>query len=110
MVLSGILLQKIFFAYPSTRGRLITSLFRIKRGNPKTFIPRAKDHKVDTIFHILLDVSPRMYGKRTELVTASCHAIALACSAIKGINTVFTALNGIYWGDTCSVYPLLKPG
>ena len=97
--------------YPSTRGRLNTAkLFRTKTGNPKVFIQKTEAMTVNTSLHILLDASASMYGKPMELATASCHAIASACSGIKGLNTAITAFNGNYRGDACSVYPLLKPG
>ena len=97
--------------YPSTRGRLNTAkLFRTKTGNPKVFIQKTEAMTVNTSLHILLDASASMYGKPMELATASCHAIASACSGIKGLNTAITAFNGNYRGDACAVYPLLKPG
>ena len=98
-------------SYPSTKGRLNTAkLYRIKAENPKVFIQRTECVAVNTSLHILLDASASMYGKPMELATASCHAIASACSGIKGLNTAITAFNGNYRGDACSVYPLLKPG
>ncbi len=98
-------------SYPSTKGRLNTAkLYRIKTENPKVFIQRTECVAVNTSLHILLDASASMYGKPMELATASCHAIASACSGIKGLNTAITAFNGNYRGDACSVYPLLKPG
>ena len=97
--------------YPSTRGRLNTAkLFRIKTGNPKVFIQKTEVVAVNTSLHILLDASASMYGKRMELATASCHAIASACSGIRGLNITITAFNGNHRGDACSVYPLLKSG
>lgn len=95
--------------YPSTRGRLNTAkLFRIKTGNPKVFIQKTEAVAINTSLHILLDASASMYGKRMELATASCHAIASACSGIRGLNITITAFNGNHRGDACSVYPLLK--
>ena len=95
--------------YPSTRGRLNTAkLFRIKTGNPKLFIQKTEAVAINTSLHILLDASASMYGKRMELATASCHAIASACSGIRGLNITITAFNGNHRGDACSVYPLLK--
>ena len=97
--------------YPSTRGRLNTAkLFRIKTGNPKVFIQKTEAVAINTSLHILLDASASMYGKRMELATASCHAIASACSGIRGLNITITAFNGNHRGDACSVYPLLKSG
>ena len=98
-------------SYPSTKGRLNTAkLYRIKAENPKVFIQRTECVAVNTSLHILLDASASMYGKPMELATASCHAIASACSAIKGLNTAVTAFNGNYRGDVGLVYPLLKHG
>lgn len=98
-------------SYPSTKGRLNTAkLYRIKTENPKVFIQRTECVAVNTSLHILLDASASMYGKPMELATASCHAIASACSAIKGLNTAVTAFNGNYRGDVGLVYPLLKHG
>lgn len=95
--------------YPSTRGRLNTAkLFRIKTGNPKVFIQKTEAVAINTSLHILLDASASMYGKRMELATASCHAIASACSGIRRLNITITAFNGNHRGDACSVYPLLK--
>ena len=97
--------------YPSTRGRLNTAkLFRVKTGNPKVFTQKTETIAVNTSLHILLDASASMYGKPMELATASCHAIASACSAIKGLTMAITAFNGNYRGDVCSVYPLLRAG
>ena len=96
-------------SYPSTKGRLNTAkLYRIKTENPKIFIQRMECVAVNTSLHILLDASASMYGKRMELATASCHAIASACSGIRGLNITITAFNGNHRGDACSVYPLLK--
>ena len=98
-------------SYPSTKGRLNTAkLYRIKTENPKVFIQRTECAAVNTSLHILLDASASMYGKPMELATASCHAIASACSATKGLNTAITAFNGNYRGDVGLVYPLLKYG
>ena len=98
-------------SYPSTKGRLNTAkLYRIKTENPKIFIQRMECVAVNTSLHILLDASASMYGKPMELATASCHAIASACSAIKGLNIAVTAFNGNYRGDVGLVYPLLKHG
>ena len=86
-------------SYPSTKGRLNTAkLYRIKTENPKVFIQRTECVAVNTSLHILLDASASMYGKPMELATASCHAIASACSAIKGLNIAVTAFNGNYRG------------
>ena len=98
-------------SYPSTKGRFNTAkLYRIKTENPKVFIQRTECVAVNTSLHILLDASASMYGKPMKLATASCHAIASACSAIKGLNTAITAFNGNYRGDVGLVYPLLKYG
>lgn len=105
------LMQSLFPSapYPSTRGRLNTAkLFRIKTGNPKVFIQKTEAVAINTSLHILLDASASMYGKRMELATASCHAIASPCSGIRGLNITITAFNGNHRGDACSVYPLLK--
>ena len=105
------LMQSLFPSapYPSTRGRLNTAkLFRIKTGNPKVFIQKTEAVAINTSLHILLDASASMYGKRMELATASCHAIASACSGIRGLNITITVFNGNHRGDACSVYPLLK--
>lgn len=105
------LMQSLFPSapYPSTRGRLNTAkLLRIKTGNPKVFIQKTEAVAINTSLHILLDASASMYGKRMELATASCHAIASACSGIRGLNITITAFNGNHRGDACSVYPLLK--
>ena len=105
------LMQSLFPSapYPSTRGRLNTAkLFRIKTGNPKVFIQKTEAVAINTSLHILLDASASMYGKRMELATASCHAIASPCSGIRGLNITITAFNGNHRGDAYSVYPLLK--
>ena len=105
------LMQSLFPSapYPSTRGRLNTAkLFRIKTGNPKVFIQKTEAVAINTSLPILLDASASMYGKRMELATASCHAIASPCSGIRGLNITITAFNGNHRGDACSVYPLLK--
>lgn len=98
-------------SYPSTRGRLnTTKLFRVRTGNPKVFTQKTEAVAVNTSLHILLDASASMYGKPMELATASCHAIASACSGIKGLSIAITAFNGNYRGDVGLVYPLLKAG
>ena len=80
-------------SYPSTKGRLNTAkLYRIKTENPKVFIQRTECVAVNTSLHILLDASASMYGKPMKLATASCHAIASACSALKGLNTAHNCL------------------
>lgn len=107
------LMQSLFPSapYPSTRGRLNTAkLLRIKTGNPKVFIQKTEAVAINTSLHILLDASASMYGKRMELATASCHAIASACSGIRGLNITITVFNGNHRRDACSVYPLLKSG
>ena len=74
-------------SYLSRRGRLNThSLYRLKTGNPSVFMKEEERQGISTAVHLLLDASGSMSGKKMQLASLACYAVAKALETIQGIS------------------------
>ena len=110
--LQGLLQSQILRrSSPSRHGKLCGhGLYRIAVHNPRLFLKNESVTGIDTVVHILLDISGSMTS-RIELAGAACYSVALALTAIPGISVGVSAFPADYEEDvTATVYPLLRHG
>ena len=85
-------------------------LYRIAVHDPRLFLKNESVTGIDTVVHILLDISGSMTS-RIELAGAACYSVALALAAIPGISVGVSAFPADYKEDVAAtVYPLLRHG
>ena len=85
-------------------------LYRIAVHNPRLFLKNESVTGIDTVVHILLDISGSMTS-RIELAGAACYSVALALTAIPGISVGVSAFPADYEEDvTATVSSLLRHG
>ena len=96
---------------PSRHGKLCGhGLYRIAVYDPRLFMKNESVTGIDTVVHILLDISGSMTS-RIELACAVCYSVTLALAAIPGISVGVSAFPADYKEDVAAtVYPLLRHG
>lgn len=96
---------------PSRHGRLSPHrLYRLAVHDPRLFMKNESVTGIDTVVHILLDISGSMTS-RIELACAACYSVTLALAAIPGISVGVSAFPADYKEDVAAtVYPLLRHG
>lgn len=93
--------------FPGRRGKLDPQrLHTLATGGARVFRRESETIGMNTAFHIALDTSGSMSGKRINLATDSCYIVARALECV-GVNVGIT---GFKRTDIPQVYPLVRHG